>query len=129
MLYITITRINRYKLVYDSRELYVESMRDEELPDIYKKIMWYSSDENFAANLTAVPVDRVTEIINLNEDGNVVENLIENDEKQFKDILNFDQMSDNERIKQIGKPKKDKKKQNKHSQKKKFNSAKFRPKK
>lgn len=34
-----VSRINRSKLVYDSRELYVESMRDEELPDSYKKIM------------------------------------------------------------------------------------------
>lgn len=34
-----VSRINRSKLVYDSRELYVESMRDKELPDSYKKIM------------------------------------------------------------------------------------------
>jgi len=34
-----VSRINRSKLIYDSRELYVESMRDEELPKVYKRIM------------------------------------------------------------------------------------------
>jgi len=34
-----VSRINRSKLIYDSRELYVESMRDKELPKVYKRIM------------------------------------------------------------------------------------------
>lgn len=34
-----VSRINKSKLIYDSRELYVESMRDEELPKFYKRIM------------------------------------------------------------------------------------------
>lgn len=34
-----VSKINRSKLIYDSRELYVESMRDEELPKVYKRIM------------------------------------------------------------------------------------------
>ncbi len=37
--------------------------------DIYKRTMWYSSDQNSSVNLTAIPVDRVKEIIALNNKG------------------------------------------------------------
>lgn len=37
--------------------------------DIFKRTMWYSSDPNSAINLTAVPIDRVKEIITQNNKG------------------------------------------------------------
>ena len=37
--------------------------------DIFKRTMWYSSDPNSAVNLTAVPVDRVKDIIAQNAKG------------------------------------------------------------
>jgi cell fate regulator YaaT (PSP1 superfamily) len=37
--------------------------------DIFKRIMWYSSDPNAAVNLAAISVDRVKEIIELNKKG------------------------------------------------------------
>lgn len=38
--------------------------------DIFKKIMWYSSEPNSSVNLIPIPVDRVKEIIDLNKKGN-----------------------------------------------------------
>ncbi len=37
--------------------------------DIFKRVMWYSSDPNSATNITPVPVERVKEIIELNAKG------------------------------------------------------------
>lgn len=44
--------------------------------DIFKRIMWYSFDAVHAANLVAVPVDRVKEIVQLNKRGKIVERLV-----------------------------------------------------
>ncbi len=44
--------------------------------DIFKRIMWYSFDSMHAANLIAVPVERVKEIMQLNKRGKVVERLL-----------------------------------------------------
>jgi len=93
--------------------------------DIYKKIMWYSFDEKHIVNLTAVPVDRVTEVIEINKNGKLVETLIEIEEKKFVDILSFDKMSDNERVKLIEKPNKDKAKFNRRKRKNKYRKNNF----
>ena len=58
--------------------------------DIYKRIMWYSFEENTAINLTAVDVERVKHIIELNGKGILVENLVDNKESSNNDILNFE---------------------------------------
>ncbi len=52
--------------------------------DVYKKVMWYSFNENAAVNLTAVSVDRVNEIIKQNKEGEIVDELVK------KEILNPD---------------------------------------
>ncbi len=57
--------------------------------DIYKRIMWYSLDENAAINLSAVEVDRVKQIIELNKKGILVDNLVETKESPVVDILDF----------------------------------------
>jgi cell fate regulator YaaT (PSP1 superfamily) len=49
--------------------------------DIYRNLMWYSFDPNYALNLTAVPVERVKEIIELNKKGKKVLKLVDIDDK------------------------------------------------
>ncbi len=60
--------------------------------DIFKKIMWYSSEPNSAVNLTPVSVERVKEVIELNSKNNkplkLVEILINQEEEVgYKSIL------------------------------------------
>ena len=57
--------------------------------DIFKRIYWYSSDKNMAANLTAVPVERVKEIIELNKKGKKPEKLLEHEEEIQDKNLEF----------------------------------------
>lgn len=45
--------------------------------DIFKRVMWYSSDPNAAINLTTVPVERVKQIIELNKRGEKADKLID----------------------------------------------------
>lgn len=48
--------------------------------DIFKRVMWYSTDSGGPSNLVPVPVDRVKEIIRLNKQGEKVEQLISKEE-------------------------------------------------
>ncbi len=45
--------------------------------DVHKRVMWYSSDAGSNVNLTAVPIDRVKEVIELNSKGKKLDNLVE----------------------------------------------------
>jgi len=45
--------------------------------DIFRRIMWYSFDRENVVNITPVPVDRVKEIIELNQKGQKVDALID----------------------------------------------------
>ena len=45
--------------------------------DIFRRMMWYSFSKDESVNLVAVPVERVTEILELNKKGIKVKNLIE----------------------------------------------------
>lgn len=45
--------------------------------DIFRRMMWYSFSKEEAANLIAVPVERVTEIIELNKKGVKAKSLVE----------------------------------------------------
>ena len=45
--------------------------------DIYKRLMWYSSDPELAVNMKAVPVERVMEIIKMNKSGKKPDILME----------------------------------------------------
>jgi len=60
--------------------------------DIYKRIMWYSFNENSAINITPIDIDRVHSIIELNKKGVIVDNLIEAVEVKTKDILGFSEI-------------------------------------
>lgn len=57
----------------DGRAFYQKS-------DIHRRLMWYSISQDNALSLTAVPVERVHEIIALNKKGIKVEKLIETSE-------------------------------------------------
>ena len=60
--------------------------------DIYKRIMWYSLEENAAINLAAVDVERVKQILELNRKGILVETLVETRESPVTDILQFEDL-------------------------------------
>ncbi len=66
--------------------------------DIYKRVMWYSFSENSAINLTAIGIDRVHSIIELNKKGIVVDNLNEVVEVKDKDILGFSDIDQTSKI-------------------------------
>lgn len=53
--------------------------------DIFKRVMWYSYDQNSSVNITVVPIDRVKEIIELNKQGKKPDTLLLNDKSQEKD--------------------------------------------
>lgn len=50
--------------------------------DIFKRVMWYSYDQNSSANIHVVPIDRVKEIIALNKQGIKPDTLLVNDKNK-----------------------------------------------
>ncbi len=57
--------------------------------DIYRRIMWYSFQESAGSNLTPVPIERVKEIIEMNEKGKEVEFLIDPASTAIGESLDF----------------------------------------
>ncbi len=53
--------------------------------DIFKRVMWYSYDQNSSANIHVVPIDRVKEIIALNKQGIKPDTLLVNDKNNAPD--------------------------------------------
>jgi cell fate regulator YaaT (PSP1 superfamily) len=53
--------------------------------DIFKRVMWYSYDQNSSVNITVVPIDRVKEILDMNKAGKKPDTLLLNDKTQEKD--------------------------------------------
>lgn len=47
--------------------------------DIFKRVMWYSYDQNSSVNITVVDIDRVKEIIAMNKNGKKPDTLLLND--------------------------------------------------
>ena len=47
--------------------------------DIFKRVMWFSYDQNSSANITVVPIDRVKEILAMNKRGEKPDTLLLND--------------------------------------------------
>ena len=54
--------------------------------DILKRVMWFSFDPNTIVNMTAVPVDRVKEILALNKRGQRVDFLVEPEKEEATSI-------------------------------------------
>jgi len=84
--------------------------------DIYKRIMWYSINENSSMSLVAVDIERVKAIIDLNKKGVLVDKLSENNEPQLNDILGFEDLDKN--IKELNKNSLNRKRKKKQSRKK-----------
>jgi cell fate regulator YaaT (PSP1 superfamily) len=76
--------------------------------DIFKRIMWYSTDKNIPANITEVSVDRVKEVIRLNRKGKKATNLV--DEKQLthaaEKALDYQNVVGEDSISRFDEPKK-----------------------
>ena len=85
--------------------------------DVLQSIMWYSFDKNYAVNLTPLPVERVKEVIEINQSGKKVESLIV---KEVKDINSpdFGNIVGQDSLTRFDKPKK------KRPNKKRFNKKK-----
>ena len=84
--------------------------------DIFRNIMWYSFSKDEAANMTAIPVERVKDILELNKKGIKVKNLvdIEND-APVKKALDYDSPVGADSITRFEDPRKDhKKKKRRH---------------
>ena len=94
--------------------------------DIFKRVMWFSYDQNSSANITVVPIDRVKEILAMNKRGEKPDTLLLNDKnadqntpQTKKEIVDeFVDASDSEDITRFDslKKKKKKKKKNKNAQ-------------
>jgi cell fate regulator YaaT (PSP1 superfamily) len=54
--------------------------------DVYRRLMWYSFSKDDSINLIPVPVERVSEIMELNKKGVKVKKLIETEEERQKDL-------------------------------------------
>jgi len=54
--------------------------------DIFRKILWYSFNKESSENLIPVTVQRVKEIIKMNQNGECVELLVQKDESERKDF-------------------------------------------
>lgn len=83
--------------------------------DIFRRMMWYSFSKDEAANLIAVPVERVTEIQNLNKQGIKAKNLTEpSDEQTEKKSLDYHNPVGSDSVTRFEDNKKKKKKKHKN---------------
>ena len=90
--------------------------------DIFKRVMWFSYDQNSSANITVVPIDRVKEIISMNKRGEKPDTLLLNDKnaeqntpQPKKEIVDeFVDASDSEDITRFDSLRKKKKKKKKN---------------
>jgi cell fate regulator YaaT (PSP1 superfamily) len=88
--------------------------------DIFKGIYWYSQIGDKSGNFVPVPVDRVKEIIRMNQKGQKVDRLIsESEKKPAVEKLSFEAGSDRDSITRFDDPKQsgNKKRGNKHRRK------------
>ena len=63
--------------------------------EVHKGIYWYSTDPNSAANLIALPVQRVREIISINRKGKKVDKLKVNDDAGTEEPVSHDLLKNN----------------------------------
>ncbi|MFH2096351.1 MAG: regulatory iron-sulfur-containing complex subunit RicT [Bacteroidota bacterium] len=57
--------------------------------DVFKGIMWYSFDKEYAVNLTPVPVERVREVMEMNKAGKIPDKLLDIDRSGEPAALGF----------------------------------------
>jgi len=78
--------------------------------DVFKKEMQYSSSPNMAANITALPVERVKEIIALNKQGIKVDSLEGNDKDEREKRVDYENVVGQDSLTRFDKKKKNKSK-------------------
>jgi cell fate regulator YaaT (PSP1 superfamily) len=84
--------------------------------DVYKRVMWYSSDASSAANLVEVSVDRVKEIIGLNRKGVKPNKLVERGQEVAlaKEPLGFSNVIEEESLTRFDDKNRARRKKKKH---------------
>ncbi|MCQ2974080.1 MAG: hypothetical protein MJ211_04645 [Bacteroidales bacterium] len=102
----------------------MEGIAYHQKTDIFKRVMWFSYDQNSSANITVVPIERVKEIIQMNKRGEKPDTLLLNDRnnEQNQPIVKkasdeFVDASDTEDISRFDSLRKKKKKKNKNKNK------------
>lgn len=76
--------------------------------DIFKRLFWYSKQGDTSGAMIAVPVDRVKEIIRLNQKGKKAYQLLQvqsHESKPVEEKLNFEAGSDNDSLTRFDRPK------------------------
>ncbi len=87
--------------------------------DIFKRVMWYSSDPHSSVNLVPVPVERVVEIQGMNKRGEkpdrLTEGLYVNEKKKKEESFDFENVVGQDSLTRFDKknPRRKKKKRNK----------------
>ncbi len=92
--------------------------------DIFKRIMWFSTDKHMAANVTEIPVDRVKEVIRLNRKATKPENLADEKAIALKEVkpLDYENIVGEDSISRFDEPKKEGENKNRKKRRKKSNN-------
>ncbi|SMO86974.1 Cell fate regulator YaaT, PSP1 superfamily (controls sporulation, competence, biofilm development) [Saccharicrinis carchari] len=93
--------------------------------DIFKRLMWYSTDRHMAANLTELSVDRVKEVIRLNRKATKPETLLDkkvNAALKETKALDYENVVGEDSISRFDEPKKQGDNRNRKKRKKKSNT-------
>lgn len=90
--------------------------------DIFKRVFWYSKQGDNSGAMVPVPVDRVKEIIRLNQKGKVAYQLLAVQEvpKNAEEKLNFEAGSDKDSLTRFDRPKTSGDRKHGHNRRKKF---------
>ncbi len=86
--------------------------------DIFKKLMWYSTEEHSSMNMVPVPVERVKEIIELNKKGEVVDTLVEDAKAVFVPVADYEDVVGQESLTRFDKKEKQSREKNKDKRRK-----------
>lgn len=92
--------------------------------DIFKRMMWFSTDKHMAANVTEIPVDRVKEVIRLNRKATKPENLADEKAIALKEVkpLDYENIVGEDSISRFDEPKKEGENKNRKKRRKKPNT-------
>ena len=92
--------------------------------DIFKRMMWYSTDKHMAANVAEVSVDRVKEVIRLNRKGTKPQMLADEKTIALKEVkpLDYQNVVGEDSISRFDEPKKEGENRNRKKRKKKPNT-------
>ena len=92
--------------------------------DIFKRMMWFSTDKHMAANVVEISVDRVKEVIRLNRKATKPETLLDEKAIALKEVkaLDYENIVGEDSISRFDEPKKEGDNRNRKKRKKKPNT-------